>query len=302
MNKEALGTLLAVLTAVVSGFAIPINKMFLVGLDPVVFTAVRALIIGVVFFIIASAQCKFDFKKFKQTQWSWLLLIGVIGGGLAFLLYFSGLQLTTSGRGAFLHKTLPLYVAVLAYVFLREKFDLKQSLALVAMLAGTAAIYYTQIAPGAMWANPGLGDVLIILGTILWAVEAIIARKVMKDGESNFVVVFGRMFFGALVLWGAVIVLGRWDLILELSAIQLRNLFISTGILTLYVLFWFGSLKFINVSKAAMILLLAPVISLIAGIYWFGEPAPMLQLVGSGLILIGAAFVVKMKSELVSGV
>ena len=60
MKRETKGTLLAILTAVVSGVSIPANKMFIVDLDPAVFTAVRVLIIGTAFFFIASYGARFD--------------------------------------------------------------------------------------------------------------------------------------------------------------------------------------------------------------------------------------------------
>lgn len=302
MNKtEAAGTALALLTAVVSGVAIPLNKVFVVDMDPIVFTAVRALLIGLFFFFISGVQTKFDYSSLKK-NWSWLLAIGFIGGGLAFMLFFSGLKLTTSGRGAFLHKTLPLYVALLAFIFLKEKISKVQWGALGVMLVGTFVIYIAQIGPGAMWSNPGLGDLLIIGATILWAVENVMARKVLKDGESNLIVTFARMSFGAVLLWGAVVLLGRWDAVLNLTMIQVRNMLISTGVLTAYVLFWYWSIKLINVSKAAALLLLSPVISLMIGVLWLGEPAPFMQLLGSMLILAGAAYVVNVKSRLATGV
>jgi len=58
----------------------------------------------------------------------------------------------------------------------------------------------------------------------------------------------------------------------------------------------------INVSKAATILLLSPVISMFLGIIMFNEPTPILQLGGSVLILLGGYLVSKVKSEFVEGV
>ncbi len=74
---------LALMTVVISGFAIFANKIFIVDMDPTIFTAVRAMIIGLAFFLIASWQSRFDYKQFKKVPWKWLLAIGIIGGGLA---------------------------------------------------------------------------------------------------------------------------------------------------------------------------------------------------------------------------
>ncbi|MBL7170013.1 MAG: DMT family transporter [Candidatus Aenigmarchaeota archaeon] len=304
MNKETKGTLLALATALVSGIAIPVNKLFVVGIDPIVFTATRALMIGLIFLVIGLKRGEFTKNKLKFMNWKYLLAIGIIGGGLAFWLYFSGLRLTTSGRGAFLHKTLPLYTTILAFLFLKEKISKKQLLALGLMFFGIIMIYFDKIAPNLdFWPNPSFGDLLVIIATFLWAVENTIGKKLMRDdGESNILVSFARMFVGSLFLFGLILVLGKIDVLLSLSLIQIRNLIISTGILFCYVSFWYSAVKLINISKAATILLISPVISMILGILMFNEPTPGLQLLGSVLILAGGYLVSKVKSGFVEGV
>ncbi len=301
MNKETYGTILALLTAIVSGVAIPVNKIFVVSLDPTVFTAVRAVVVGLVFLLLSLVTGGFKKGRLK-VNWKYLALIAIIGGSFAFLLFFTGLKFTTGGRAAFLHKTLPLYVAVFAFIIVREKIPRKQIFALVVMFLGTIILFSAKINPAELWMNPQLGDLLVIGATVLWALENVIARKAMINGETNFMVSFARMFFGGLILFGVVLLLGKFDILLSLTAQQWGNIFVSVAILFGYVLFWYWSIRYINVSKAATLLLLAPVISLILGVLWLGEPVPALQLFGSALILIGAYFVVGIKSRFATGV
>ncbi len=297
MKKETLGTILAIAAAVVSGISIPANKVFAADLDPAVFTAIRALIIGTVFLFLSLWQFKFDFGRFRKVSWKYMFAIAVVGGAFAFLLFFSGLKLTTAGRAAFLHKTLPLYVAMLAFVFLREKITKKYMYAMLLMFAGTVIISFAAISPAEMWSNPQLGDLLVISATVLWAVENVIARKAMLKGGTNFIVSFSRMFFGGLILFGFVVLTQKTGALTSLTTVQMTNIAISTALLFAYVLFYYWSLRLINVSKAALFLLMAPVISLAIGIALLGEPAPMLQIAGSGVILIGAYLATGMKSE-----
>jgi len=91
-------------------------------------------------------------------------------------------------------------------------------------------------------------------------------------------------------------------LLLALTAQQAVNIAISTAILFGYVFCWYYSIRMINVSKASTILLLAPVVSLVLGVVVLGEAAPLVQLIGSALILMGAYFVVNIRSELSTGV
>jgi drug/metabolite transporter (DMT)-like permease len=186
--------------------------------------------------------------------------------------------------------------------FLKEKVTKKQFSGLIVMLLGLIILTYSQVTPNILWSNPSLGDLLILFATVLWAIENVIAKRAMIDGESNFVVTFARMFIGAIFLFLSIPLLGKLDLLFSLTFEQITNILISTIILLGYVLFWYWSIKYINVSKATMILLLAPVITLIFGVTMLNEPLPTDQLAGSVLILIGAYFVTKAKSEFTTGV
>jgi drug/metabolite transporter (DMT)-like permease len=276
--NERMGTLLAVMAALISGISIPANKVFIV------------VFLGISYFVREKK------KKFIDVPLKQLALIAVVGGAIAFYLYFTGLKLTTASRAAFLHKTLPLYTAVLAFVFLKEKINRKYLAAMGLMLLGVFAIYFTTINPTAFFANPQLGDLLIIAATMMWAVENVAAKRAMKNA-SNWIVSFARMFFGGLILFGAVILLGRGGALLTLTAAQWTNIGVSTALLLGYVLFYYWALKLINVSKAAVLLLVAPVITLFIGITFLGEPAPWLQIAGSAAVLCGAYVAANLRSE-----
>ncbi|MFH1802251.1 MAG: DMT family transporter [archaeon] len=297
MKKEGIGTLLAFLTAIISGFSIFANKFFIVGLDPLVFTAVRAIIIGFVFLVLSLVFNSWGKKENKKINWAYLLIIGIIGGGLAFFLFFSGLKITTGGRAAFLHKTLPFFVLILAYAFLREKIAKKQVWALVLMLIGVGAISFATISPSAFWTDPQMGDLLVLAATFLWAIENVVAKKAMLKGEHNFVVSFARMFFGGVFLFGVILLAGRFNTLFELTGIEWLYILASTALLFGFVLTYYWSMKHVSVSKASTILLLAPVITLFLGVVYYAEPVPALQLVGSALILVGAYLVAGVKSE-----
>jgi drug/metabolite transporter (DMT)-like permease len=290
-QKEVFGTLLIIFTAIVSGVAIVVNKFFVVKFDPLIFTALRALFIGIVFLLISLYFSKTTKKKFNKVSWKYLILIGIIGGSFAFWIFFTGLKLTTAGRAAFLHKTLPIYAAIFAYFLLREKITKKQLIAMFVMLLGLIVLEFSTFNPDIQ-----LGDALILIATVLWATENTIAKKLMER-ESNWVITFSRMFFGSLILFGIILLLGKAPLLLQLSLQHWLYIFISGVFLLLYVFTWYWGLKHINLSKASTILLLAPVISLVLGMLWLNEKVFLIQILGSLLILIGALFIVRVKSE-----
>jgi drug/metabolite transporter (DMT)-like permease len=297
-NKEMMGLSLAVLAAIVSGISIPANKIFVINLDPAVFTAIRAVIIGIIFLALSLAirKKKKDNGPSKKS-WKYLLSIAIVGGSFAFLLFFTGLKLTTSAHAAFLQKTLPLFVAVMAFVFLKEKLTKKYAAAMLVMLVGMIIIFFDQINPSAFWQDPKLGDALVLAATILWAAENVISKKAMISGVSNFIVSFSRMFFGGLILFGVVILTGKAGILFSLTQVQIINIGISTMLLFLYVLFYYWSMKYINVSKTAVLLLIAPIISTAFGIMLLQEPLTVAEVAGASVILIGAYMICGIKSE-----
>jgi len=290
--NEFFGTALVFLTAFISGLAIVINKFFVVKIDPLLFTAIRAFFIGLIFLGVSLFVSGFDVRRFKKVSWKPLLLIGIIGGGFAFWLFFAGLKMTMAGRAAFLHKTLPIYAGILAFVFLKEKITKKQLIAMGLMLLGLFLMQLDKIGT-----EIRIGDLLVLAATFLWAVENTISKKVMLEKESNWVVTFSRMFFGSLLLFSIIFLTGKAGMLLSLSLQQIIYIIISAAFLFLYVLTWYWGLRYINLSKASTILLLAPVISLILGAVWLNEQIFMLQLFGSALILAGAYIITRIKSE-----
>ena len=291
-KRELFGVLLAILTAIVSGVSIVANRLFIIKIDPFVFTTIRSFFIGLVFLVISFFACNFKIKKFRKVSWWTLVLIGIIGGSAPFLLFFIGLKETTAGRAAFLQKTLPLYATLLAFFFLKEKITKAHVLAMLSMIVGVYLIESANIPLGIR-----IGDLLVLGAALLWAVESTISKKAMLDNESNWVITFSRMFFGSLILFSIIAIMGKADMLFSLNKQQIIYIIISTLLLLFYVLFLYWGLRFINLSKASIILLIAPLISLILGHIWLRERIFELQLLGSTLVLIGAFLILRTKSE-----
>ena len=100
-----------------------------------------------------------------------------------------------------IHKTLFVWVALLAVVFLRERIGALQVAALVILLASQLLI---QRPTGVGW---GSGETMIAVATAFWAVEVIVAKRLLADTPSP-VAAAARMGFGLLVLVGFLAVTG----------------------------------------------------------------------------------------------
>ena len=113
------GLLLVFSTAIISGFSIFINKFGAGEFNPYLFVFLKNLLVAflLVGLLLGLKEFK-NLKKLAKKDWLILSIIGLVGGSIPFLLFFKGLSLTSATNGAFIHKMMFIYVAVLATVFL----------------------------------------------------------------------------------------------------------------------------------------------------------------------------------------
>jgi len=133
-------------------------------------------------------------------NWRGLLLVAVVGGSIPFALFFEGLARASSTDAAFIHKTLLVWVAILAVTFLHEKVGWLHLGALTLLVWGQAVM-----AGGFGGLQFGPGEWMILAATILWAIETVIA-KTMLTSIPSLTLGVARMAGGAVLL----IVFGLW--------------------------------------------------------------------------------------------
>ena len=266
-----LGILFALLAALISGISIFYNKLIIVrGIDPLIFNIIKnggtAIILSL--FFLWRRQNIVN-KISKDNLWKKLILIGVFGGSIPFILFFQGLTKVAAINANLIQKTLFIWVAILAIPILREKIH---PLAIIGYLL---VIYANFFIGGVSGFKFSIFEGMILTATILWAIENIIAKKTLKETDSS-VVAWGRMTFGVLVLIMAAIVSGKSDLIFKLSPDQAMPILGSIILLTLYVSSWYKALKLAPATTVTAILVLAtPITNILSAIFITHNFAPV---------------------------
>ncbi len=190
-------------TAVVSGFSIFLNGYGVAawrdaGVSAAGYTTAKNLLAAVVLGALALAAARRTRRSTPTTtsQRIRLVVVGIIGGAVPFVLFFEGLTRASSVQAAFIHKTLVIWVALLAVPLLREKLNAFHLAAIGLLVAGEAAM------TGVDAISIGVGELMIFAATLLWAVEVVIAKTLLRDLASSTVAA-ARMGIGsvALVSW-----------------------------------------------------------------------------------------------------
>ena len=291
MNKNK-GILLILGTAFISGTVVFISKFGVSIINPYIFAGLKNIIVAllVVSWLLMLKDWKV-LKSLKKIQWMFLMGVGLIGGSIPFLLYFKGLSITTPIQAAFIHKTMFIYVAILAVIFLKEKISKGFLIGGLMLLIGN--ILLLRIIPHQF----GLGDLLIFLATLFWAGENILSKHLLKELPSR-IVIWGRMFFGSIFIFIFWISTGQARLALSLNLEQLGWVIITSIFLFGYVVTWYTGLKYIKVSMAATILLLASPITILLSLIVLNEGILLTQSVGIILIALSVFLIYRSNSQI----
>lgn len=282
MHKK--GLLLVFTTALISGVSIFLNKYSVSVINPYIFTFLKNAMVALIFCaIILSVKNRKAIARLTKKQWLILLVVGFMGGGAAFLLFFKGLSLTSAAQGAFIHKTMFIYIAILAAIFLKEKINKEFILGAALLMLG--AFFSMKNLPISF----GRGDLLVLIAAILWAIENVIVKYALKNTAVS-TIAWARMFFGSLLILGYLAATREITRLAALNYKQALWTLLTAALLFGYIALWYRGLKYLPVSTAAAVLTLGAPITALLTVIAGGAINPR-ELAANGLILTGLIFI-----------
>jgi drug/metabolite transporter (DMT)-like permease len=248
------GLLLALATACISGVAVFLNSYGVKAVgNPTVYTTAKNLVAAVILIAVAtlgrSAGARLT-RPAGRRQWAGLLAVGIIGGSVPFVLFFEGLSRASSTQAAFLHKTLVLWVAILAITFLKERLRVWHWVAIGLLIVGQAGL------AGGVTTSLASGEAMIFLATLLWAVEVIVAKRLL-GALSSWTLGCARMGFGSVALIAWVVLKGDAAVLASLPAAGWGWALLTGLILAGYVGTWFAALARAQAVDVTAVLVLA---------------------------------------------
>jgi drug/metabolite transporter (DMT)-like permease len=281
------GVALAAMTAVISGVSIFVNGFAVKQLpDAAVYTTLKNGVAAVILIALAAAVVpRAQVRAIDRRAWTRLAVIGVIGGSVPFVLFFSGLAIASAPSAAFIQKTLFVWVVLLAVPFLGERLGWFPIAALGVLLAGQ---FLAAPPTGVTW---GTGETMILAATLFWAVEVVIARRLLLGQVPSPVVGAARLGIGLIVLVGYLAVTGRLATVAGLTLVQWSWALGTGAILAAYVGTWLAALRRAPATVVASVLVLgAPITAAIQSIADGTLPAPTV-LIGQTVIALAVGLV-----------
>jgi len=283
-NKR--GLILVFMTAVISGISIFMNKFGVSGIDSTLFAFMKNLIVGLFLFgLILGIGSYKHLKQMSAIRWLQLLLVGLIGGSIPFILFFKGLQISTSMTGSLIHKSMFIFVIILAFFFLKERFTWKMIVPAILLFAGNLLLLnkFSFVLDH--------GSLLMLGAAIFWSIENVISKRLLSSIQPN-ILAFGRMFFGSIFILSYMSISGKASMISMITLDQLGWILITSAFLIAYVLTWYNGLKHVKVTTATCILLLGSPITTLLSLF-SGAIVAIPHILGSALLILGVYLIIR---------
>ena len=257
-HKATLGYVFAVAAACISGVSVFVNSLGVRAFaDPVVYTTLKDGLVGLVLLVplCFAAGWRSEYRRLDRKTWGWLIALALTGGSVPFALFYSGLQLTTAATGALVNHFQFVLVAVFAAVFLKERLPAAVWTGMIVLLIGT--VLGTNL-NALQWNG---GSALIALSTILFAIDFVIAKHLLR-GLATLTVMTARMTLGTAMLLMFVVASGRTLSLTQLTGTQWSFLVVTGFLLLLFTVTTFTAIRHSSVSAVLAIGAAAPIITI----------------------------------------
>lgn len=217
----------------------------------------------------------------EKKYWPWILFTGITQ-----IAYCNGAMQTSlvelgSGMAAMLNYTMPVWVAILARIFLGEKLSWRKVLGIVLSLMGLGALLQVEI-------SGNFGSILLALSAAMVWGAGNVAMKGKLMGCDLIALTTWQMIVGALTLLPYAYLTGEMEAHWNLTSILCVAYNGALASAAAFLL-WCYIIKHMEAGRAAISILATPAVGVLGGILCLGEA--MTPLMGGGMLLIFAGIV-----------
>ena len=282
--KERLGLLFAALCALNSAFVPAIAKFTTGRADPLFVAAATGLFAGAGCALLLAVRGELG-ELFRPGRWAKLVLLGALGTGLAFFLFFAGAERSTAIETALSLQVEPGYSLLLSWLALGHRPTPRRVAALLVILAGIALALGVRTLAGSS------GIAFLMATPLCWQLSHLLVLRKLP-GSSPIVLTGARYVYGGVLLALAFALRGGGLPPAAVLTTLLPVLALQGVVLSMVgTLFWYQTIARLDLGRATAIVVPSiPVLSLGASFLVLGEVATPRQWLG--LLLTAAGVLV----------
>jgi drug/metabolite transporter (DMT)-like permease len=201
------------------------------------------------------------------------------------ILLFHGVLYTDSARAVIFIYLAPFVVAAGAHVFLKERLNVIKSLGLILAFLG---IYFVFRGKPSTYNNMMLfGDLLTILGAILWGATTLYIKKFLAEKVHPINTFLYQLVFSIPIIFICALLLeDKW--IKHIDGYILSSLFYQSVVIAFASYFvWFKLIHKYPVAKLSAFTFLTPIFGVLFGVLFYKEQLTSWLVMGLVLVCVG---------------
>ena len=252
---------------------------------PLTISTLRWLLAAAILYPFLRPQLRRDWPEIRQ-HLGVLTYLSLLGGGVFGALQFVGLQLTTALNVSVMNSLGPVFIAAASAAMFRDRLTGGQFAGIVISLLGVLAII-SKLDPAVFSdLSFNIGDIIVFLNMVLWAVYSASLRWRPKIHPVSF------MFMFCLISGTAMLPAMAWEYstgfvlqptVLTFSAIAFVTIFSTIVAFAC----WTRGVELIGPNRSGVFLHLIPIFSALLTGALLGEPLMGYHVAGFALILLG---------------
>lgn len=253
------------------------------SLEPIAIVFIR-LIISIPF-LFGFAWLAGRMMKIQREDYKWFLLLAIAEPFVYFIGEAFGLSMVSSTLGAILISTIPLFVPIAAYIFLKERLSLTNIIGLFVSFGGVIMVVLAS--DGKFSGN--LKGILLMFIAVLAAVAYTILAKKLVHKYNGIIITAWQSTLGAIMFLPFFLIfeVNRIDIGSILPGSILAVLFLGIfGSGICFILFTVG-IRELGATKANVFANLVPVVTAIVAFFLLKESMPVMKIFGVLIVLVG---------------
>jgi len=267
--------------ALVWGIAPPVIKYTLQYADPVNFLFYRFLLASII--VIGPLVVQLYRNRPTLRELFTLIFVGFIGTPLSLYLLFLGIDRTTSVESSIIWVLSPILILLGGWSLLKEKIDLNEKIGAVLAILGILLTVIQPLFENGINPENLKGNLLVLGGTICWAVYSLLVKKDNNKKLSPFILTASSFVIAAICFFPFA---ATSNFALDLRALPGIIYMAIFGSIVAYLAYTYAISK-IEVSEASMFTYLEPLFGVPAAMVFLGEKITFPFIIGAVLITTG---------------
>ncbi len=224
---------------------------------------------------------KREFSKFK------VFVFAMLSGFFYLLFFVRGISMTTAGNTALIMSAMPMWTALLSFLFLKERLPGITWFGLLITFVGTILVTVFSGSKVSFASENSLGNALILLASLTWAAGTLLSRPLLHSVSP-----LQLAFWSALITTPMHLIIiapyiaENWEKAIQLTrAIEIiYSGAFSTG---LAYASWHVGVRILGGSHAAVYQNVVTLVAVLGGWLFLHEQPVAIQIVGGVLIVLG---------------